>query len=103
MKKRNPTVSTLEVDNSREGVSLENRLEKMLANGEMIKGEAPLIYTGKKEGVQPAYNIRSDRFDIAIDGMDKINKSYTARRESKAKMDVVPDDNSEAETIQGTN
>lgn len=39
---------------------------------------------GKKDGVQPEFDIRTDRFEVAIDAMDKINQS-TANQIAKNK------------------
>lgn len=83
-----------------QGESLENKLERIIANKEPIKGEAPIIYTERKDGIQPSYNIRTDRFDVALDGMTAIHKSQMAKREERAKLRVVKD--SEAESTQGT-
>lgn len=55
----------------------EVKLRKII-NGEannMEDGVFPTIYTEKKDGVQPEYDIRTDRFEIAIDAIDKINQS----------------------------
>lgn len=55
----------------------EVKLRKII-NGEsnnMEDGVFPTIYTEKKDGVMPEYDIRTDRFEVAIDAMDKINKS----------------------------
>lgn len=55
----------------------EVKLRKII-NGEassMEDGVFPTIYTEKKDGVRPEYDIRTDRFEIAIDAMDKISKS----------------------------
>lgn len=55
----------------------EVKLRKII-NGEannMEDGVFPIIYTEKKDGVQPEFDIRTDRFEIAIDAMDKINQS----------------------------
>lgn len=55
----------------------EVKLRKII-NGEssnMEDGVFPTIYTEKKDGVQPEYDIRTDRFEVAIDAIDKINQS----------------------------
>ena len=57
----------------------EVKLRKII-NGEssnMEDGVLPTIYTEKKDGVLPEYDIRTDRFEVAIDAMDKINQSAT--------------------------
>lgn len=89
----------LSIDNSREGETLEEKLERILANGEPIGDDAPIIHTERNKGVEPQYNIRSDRWEIALDGIDRIQKSYQARREEKAKIDKK---DGETEPIQGT-
>jgi hypothetical protein len=38
----------------------------------------------KKDGVQPEFDIRTDRFEVAIDAIDKINQS-TANQIAKNK------------------
>lgn len=55
----------------------EVKLRKII-NGEsnnMEDGVFPTIYTEKKDGVQPEFDIRTDRFEVAIDAIDKINRS----------------------------
>lgn len=45
----------------------------------------PLLYTERSEGIRASTNIRTDRFEIAIDATEKVQKSYKARREERAK------------------
>lgn len=64
----------------------EVKLRKII-NGEannMEDGVFPTIYTEKKDGVQPEFDIRTDRFEVAIDAIDKINQS-TANQVAKNK------------------
>lgn len=64
----------------------EVKLRKII-NGEannMEDGVFPTIYTEKKDGVQPEFDIRTDRFEVAIDAIDKINQS-TANQIAKNK------------------
>lgn len=59
----------------------EVKLRKII-NGEtnnMEDGVFPTIYTEKKDGVQPEFDIRTDRFEVAIDAMDKINQSTASQ------------------------
>lgn len=67
-----------------EGESIETKCARILQNKEPITDTAPIIYTAKEDGVLPAYNIRTDRFDIAIDAYDKITKS-SAKKEQAVK------------------
>ena len=43
-----------------------------------------IIYTAKEDGVLPAYNIRTDRFDVAMDAYDKITRA-AAKKEAAPK------------------
>lgn len=76
--------TTLEVNISVEGETIEQKIERILENNDPITDGAPIIYTERKDGVQPEYDIRTDRFDIALEGTDYISKSKLATREEKA-------------------
>ena len=73
---------------TREGETIETKVRRVMSNNEPIHDEAPLIYTERKEGVNPDYDIRSDRFDFALDAMSKIEKSKRAERENRHKLTV---------------
>nr|DAK85970.1 MAG TPA: hypothetical protein [Microviridae sp.] len=79
----------------------EVKLRKII-NGEannMEDGVFPTIYTEKKDGVQPEFDIRTDRFEVAIDAMDKINQS-TANQiaKNKGETEAVKDFGTEVKT-----
>ncbi len=76
-----------------EGETIEQKMERVLENNEPITDGAPEIFTERKQGVMSAYNIRTDRWEIACEAMDKVHGSRQAARENKAdaKMDVVKD------------
>ena len=63
-----------------EGETLEQQVERLVSNNEPTEGQAPLIYTERKEGIRAETNIRTDRWEIAIEAMDKVSASYQARR-----------------------
>jgi hypothetical protein len=85
-KKIQPSVTELAVNNSYEGDTIEQKIRRIVNNREPIADGAPLIYTERKNGVEPQYDIRTDRWDIAIDAMDKVAGSYRAQREAR----IVP-------------
>ena len=91
------TQTTLLVNQSTEGEMLETKLERMLTNKEKITGGAPKIFTERKKGVIASTNIRSDRFEIALEASEKIEKSYKARREEAVKPPKI----GETESTQG--
>lgn len=79
------------------GEPLHISLQRKMENKEKLGTTMPLIYTDRKEGVKPEYDIRTDRFDVAIDATTKIDKSWKARRDERHKEKVE-----KLETIEGT-
>ena len=79
----------------------EVKLRKII-NGEannMEDGVFPTIYTEKKDGVQPEFDIRTDRFEVAIDAMDKINQSIANQiAKNKGETEAVKDFGTEVKT-----
>ncbi|QXP45075.1 hypothetical protein [Microvirus mar40] len=66
-----------------EAESIETKVRRILDENEPITDGAPIIYTEKADGVKPEYNIRTDRWQIAIDAMDKVS-SYEASKYLKS-------------------
>lgn len=79
----------------------EVKLRKII-NGEsndMEDGVFPTIYTEKKNGVQPEFDIRTDRFEVAIDAIDKINQSIANQiAKNKGETEAVKDFGTEIKT-----
>lgn len=72
----------------------EVKLRKIISgeSSNMDDGVFPTIYTEKKDGVLPEYDIRTDRFEIALDAMDKINQSTASRiAKNKGETEAVKD------------
>jgi hypothetical protein len=67
-----------------EGEPIEHKIERIVSNKEPITDGAPSIFTERKEGVISAYNIRTDRWEIASSAMDKVSGSIQAKRDAKA-------------------
>ena len=66
-----------------EGETIETKVTRLLNNKEPIKDGAPEIYTERKQGVLQGYNIRTDRWEVAAEAMDKVNASREAKRDNK--------------------
>lgn len=62
-----------------EGESIEKKVTKLIENNEPITDGAPIIFTEKKDGVLPQYDIRTDKWDIAQSAMDLANASKIAK------------------------
>lgn len=72
----------------------EVKLRKIISGeaNNMEDGVFPTIYTEKKDGVRPEYDIRTDRFEIAIDAIDKINQSAASQiAKSSGETEAVKD------------
>lgn len=85
----------MKINKGQEGETIEVKLERIINNKEPIKDGAPIIFEERNTGVNPSHDIRSDRFEIAVIGMDKIDKSIKAKREEKGKkfeMEIVKDE-----------
>ena len=52
-----------------EAVPLERQIGEIL-EGKENATTVPLIFTDKKDGVLPAYDIRTDKMEVAIDAID---------------------------------
>ena len=83
MSKYNRTLFS--VNESYEAETLEQKIEKIMSSKEPIDETAPIIYTERKKGVQPEYNIRTDRFEVALEAMDKVSSTYQAQRQERIK------------------
>jgi hypothetical protein len=70
----------IELNDSVEGETIEEKVMRITENKEPITDGAPIIFTDRKDGVLPAYDVRTDRFEIAIEGMDYVAKSNFAKR-----------------------
>ena len=70
----------IELNDSIEGETIEQKVMRITENNEPIEDGAPIIFTARKDGVLPAYDVRTDRFEIAIDAMNYVAKSNLARR-----------------------
>lgn len=74
--------TSLEINESSEGETLENKLERIVNNGEGIEDGAPSIYTERSMGVLAEYDIRTDKWDLALDAMDKAHNTDLGKRMS---------------------
>lgn len=70
------------------GESIEEMVRRCTESNEPIESTAPMIYTEEKDGVLPQYDIRADRFDLALDAIDKYNASATAQSVEQNKQSI---------------
>lgn len=92
------------IDNSNLTYQAEPREVKLrkIISGESSNvedGVFPIIYTEKRDGVMPEYDIRTDRFEVAIDAIDKINQSAASQvAKNKGETEAVKNFGTEEKT-----
>ena len=68
----------LRINQSIEGETIEMKVRRIVDNKEPITDGAPLIY-GPKGEIMAGHNIRTDRFEIAVEATDSISKANIAK------------------------
>lgn len=68
---------------TREGENIETKVRRLTEDKSPINDGAPIIYTERKDGVLPAYDIRADRFEIAQEAMQKHISAVSAKRKQE--------------------
>lgn len=81
-KKTRATRTSLKINESYEGETIEQKVVRITQNKEPIKDGSPRVYTERKEGVRADMDIRTDRWEVAVDAMDKVQKDKVAKREA---------------------
>lgn len=74
--------STLRTTESFEGESIEDKVARTTENNSPIEQISPMYYNERKAGVEAATNIRTDKFDIALEAMESIHQGIRKRRET---------------------
>lgn len=77
--------TSIKRNEGREGETIETKIERIVNNNEPIKDGAKITFTERKDGVKPEFNIRTDRFEIALEAMDKVSKTHIAKRDERMK------------------
>lgn len=86
--------TSLEINEDYQGETLETKLKRVTKSGEPITDGAPIVYTERKDGVKPEYDIRADKWELAMDAMDVASKTEIAKRnagiEEREKAKLTP-------------
>ena len=70
-----------------DGENIETKVKRITENNEPITDGAPIIYTNRDDGVLPAYNIRTDRWEVAQQAMDAVNQANLAKSKNYGKIE----------------
>lgn len=75
--------TTLKVDKSYEGETMEEKLRRIKNNREPLSdGITPLIYTNRADGVMPEYDIRADKFELMIESAEKNYETHATNKKA---------------------
>ena len=78
------TITSIEKNDSVEGETIEQQIQRMINNGEVLGEEKDMIYTKPSEGVVYGTDIRGDKQEKAIEMTEKVAHDVMRRRELKA-------------------
>lgn len=79
----------------REGESIEEKMRRVTQSKEPITDSAPPIYQERDSGVDPSCDIRTDRFDLALEAMEKAQNAESAeiaKGDNKPEVDTTSKD-----------
>lgn len=77
----------IDLNQSYEAETMVKKLQKAMDSKSPLDDAAPIVYTNKKDGVMPAYDIRTDRFEVARIATEKMAAYEAAKTENLPKIE----------------
>lgn len=84
-----------------EGENILTKVRRILDENEPLTDGAPLIYTPKEDGVKPEFDIRTDKWQIAINAMDRVNAYKLSDYTKNGRNPEMKEEAKEGETTTG--
>lgn len=76
------------IEMTEKGETLIKKIQRILDENEPLTDGAPMIYTPKQAGVREDCNVRTDKWALAMDAMDRVNNyklnEYLKKGEAEA-------------------
>lgn len=72
--------------NLREGQSIEEVMRINTANKVQPAPMLPELYQARSEGIDPLCDVRTDKFEMAMEAMDKVTRLHLLASQNKDKM-----------------
>lgn len=76
------------IEMTEKGETLIKKIQRILDENEPLTDGAPMIYTPKQAGVRDDCNVRTDKWDLAMKAMDRVNNyklnEYLKKGEAEA-------------------
>lgn len=82
-KKNKIETGNLQINQSYVGERIEIKVMRLMENKTPIKDGAPLMYEEREEGVNPACDPRTNKWDIAAEGGQVISMAHQAKRQAR--------------------
>lgn len=89
----------LRINESVVAENIEDRVRRLISDKAPIDEGAPLIYTEKKDGVQPEYDIRTDKMTVLTETVSKAQKAIDAKRQGAGKKKTIEENPPELDGI----
>lgn len=70
------------------GESIEQKCRRVTEGNQPIEAVSPMYYQERKAGIENATNIRTDKWDVALQAMDSIAVGTRKKREEKIQQKV---------------
>lgn len=77
--------TSLSINKCTEGETIQTKVSRITNNKEPIKDGAPRLYTSREEGVRHEMDIRTDKFEVALDTMTKGANKHREERSKRIK------------------
>lgn len=94
------------IEITEKGETLIKKIQRILDENEPLTDGAPMIYTPKQAGVRDDCNIRTDKWTLAMDAMDRVNNyklnEYLKKGETEASKTAESSKTAEGQTDGGT-
>lgn len=63
------------------GENISQKMQRVTQTNEAIENTCPIIYTERKDGVLPEYDIRTDKWEIAQKAMNFVSQKKREKRQ----------------------
>lgn len=83
MRKTKFNKRNIQVNESFEGETIETKMCKIFQGTDSFDNISPEIYTLRKDGVRPEYNIRTDKWDVALEGTAQATNKWREQRKER--------------------
>lgn len=81
------------------GMSIEEKVRQMMDQNEPITDTVPMIYTSKEDGVKPEHDIRTSKWDYAIETMNEVSNYKKTKYLQGGTNETSMENNSKSDSV----